>query len=457
MRSEQTLTIFYIALSILNGIGWGWFALASWKEKEKRAMRISLLLMAWGSIFFYLAIYFTNLIQSVIFFTILIASVIFLILFLLPIGKLSPVTALPSRRVDERTIMFARHRLKPGTPQYESYYADHPEHLKPDERTRARPGLFSPDSKHANPFSTASAEASFEITEALHQLVEGEPAAQKQPLTPQEAASYIKGMTKHFGAVEVGITELKPYHIYSHIGRGPGEYGAPVELDHRYAIAFTVEMDHTLVSTAPTGPVSVESAHQYVEAGKISVQLAQTIRTLGYPARAHMDANYRVICPPVARDAGLGEIGRISLLMTPALGPRVRLGVVTTDLPLQLDPPNRDPSVIDFCSICQKCAANCPSKSIPFGDRTEEEDGVLRWKMNDETCFAYWNQIGTDCAICMSVCPFSHPNTPLHNIVRWGIARSGFFRRVALWMDDFFYGKHPSPRKPQPWLGVNTN
>ncbi|MFQ6103859.1 MAG: hypothetical protein ACE5OP_06150 [Candidatus Glassbacteria bacterium] len=52
------------------------------------------------------------------------------------------------------------------------------------------------------------------------------------------------------------------------------------------------------------------------------------IRNLGYPARTHIDGNYRVVCPLVARDAGIGEIGRMGLLMTPRLGPRVRIAVV---------------------------------------------------------------------------------------------------------------------------------
>ena len=43
-------------------------------------------------------------------------------------------------------------------------------------------------------------------------------------------------------------------------------------------------------------------------AGQIAVQLAAFCRELGYPARAHIDANYQVIAPLVARDAGLGAI-----------------------------------------------------------------------------------------------------------------------------------------------------
>ncbi len=77
----------------------------------------------------------------------------------------------------------------------------------------------------------------------------------------------------------------------------------------------------------------MESAHQYVEAARTAIQLAAFIRNLGYDARAHIDGNYQVIAPLVARDAGLGEIGRMSLLITPKHGPRVRLAVVTTNMP----------------------------------------------------------------------------------------------------------------------------
>ncbi|MGW8226573.1 MAG: 4Fe-4S dicluster domain-containing protein, partial [Anaerolineales bacterium] len=159
------------------------------------------------------------------------------------------------------------------------------------------------------------------------------------------------------------------------------------------------------------------------------------------------------IAPLVARDAGLGEIGRMSLLMTPRQGPRVRLGVVTTDLELLVDGRVPDLSVIDFCTSCKKCAENCPSGSIPFEARQEVE-GAWRWRINPETCFLYWNVTGTDCGICMKVCPYSHPDSLPHNLLRWGIKRSGFIRRAALWMDDVFYGKKPAQKQGPKWTQV---
>jgi ferredoxin len=143
----------------------------------------------------------------------------------------------------------------------------------------------------------------------------------------------------------------------------------------------------------------------------------------------------------------------MGLLMTPRLGPRVRLGVVTTDLELVPDSPTRDAAVIDFCNVCRKCADNCPIRAIPFGER-EDCDGALRWRINADTCYRYWCVVGTDCGVCMTVCPYSHPDSSCHNLVRWGIRNSGFFRRAAYHMDNLFYGRKPSPRRSPEWTRV---
>ena len=249
----------------------------------------------------------------------------------------------------------------------------------------------------------------------------------------------------------MGIAELQPYHVYSHIGRGSGEYGAPITLTHRYAISFSVEMHHAMVGTGPAAPTVLESARQYVEAAKIAVELGNLVRSQGYPARAHIDGNYRVIAPLVARDAGLGEIGRMGLLMTATLGPRVRLGVVTTDLPLVPDDRSDDTSIIDFCRLCKKCADVCPVRAIPQDDR-KEIDGVLRWRINADLCYRYWCAVGTDCGRCMAVCPYSHPNNAMHNLARWAVQRSGVARRTMLWLDDLFYGRIPPPMPAPSWV-----
>jgi hypothetical protein len=35
--------------------------------------------------------------------------------------------------------------------------------------------------------------------------------------------------------------------------------------------------------------------------------------------------------------------------------------------------------------------------------------------------FGYYASVGTDCSICMGVCPYSRPNRGLHRLARWAI------------------------------------
>jgi reductive dehalogenase len=347
-----------------------------------------------------------------------------------------------SRRVDERDIMFARGRLHPDSSEFKAYYRMRPENLATDNRTRSLPGLLSPDAEMAEPLSFAAADACFNMTKALRDRVDGDVATVRRERSAEEWTAALTDLALGWGAKDVGVAELESAHIYTHIGRGTGTWGSEIQLDHRWALAFTVEMDHRAVAQAPEAPVVAESARQYVESAKIAIQLASVIRDQGWPARAHTDGNYRVIAPLVARAAGLGEIGRMGLLMTPRLGPRVRIGVVTTDIPLIPADQGDDLSVLDFCTICKKCATNCPVGAIPHGDRIEMDHG-RRWVIDDETCFRYWNAVGTDCATCMKVCPYSHPDNLMHTLVRKAIRISPGTRSLMLRMDDAVYGRKP--------------
>lgn len=384
---------------------------------------------------------------------VLLGIVAVLLLLFFPTGKMTHLNyAVPRGRIDERDIMFSRRLLEPGSEKYTAYYRENPGKKAADDAFRAQPGLLKPGSSYYTPYQFASADASFSTVEKLKPFVDGPVATRQQKPSPDKMTVYLKKWAKKLGALNVGVTELKDYHLYSVVGRGK-DYGKQVLLKHKYAVAFTVEMEKSMLDCAPKGPTVMESAQQYLASGAIAIQIAEFIRRLGYPARAHIDGNYRVVCPLVARDAGLGEIGRMGLLMTPKLGPRVRIAVVTTDLPLIPDEPFRDASVIDFCRMCKKCADACPARAISFEDR-QEINGVKRWQINQEACYTFWCVCGTDCGRCVSVCPYSHPDNLLHNFVRLGIRNSAVFRRVALRLDDFFYGRVPVSKQVPDWMKI---
>ncbi len=430
-----------------------WAAIVSWFEKEIRASKRLLGLAFLLPLPFLAASVFSFNYQNEIGIALLIVSAILLFLFIVPIGRKKLYRhAIPAYRIDERDTMFSRNELKPGTKEFEEYYQLNPGKKVSDDIFRSKAGLLKPGSSQYNAIQFASADASFETIAALKNKVDGEVAKIKVDIASPLISNYIKSWSHKLGANDCGITQLEPYHLYS-IGGRAERRNIPVINEHTFAIAFTVEMDKEMVDSAPTGSIVMESAQEYLESGIIAIQVAAFIRNLGYEARAHIDGNYQVVCPLVARDAGLGEIGRMGLLMTPKLGPRVRISVVTTNLPLVTDEVVGDSSIIDFCEKCKKCADSCPSQAISFEPR-KEIDGALRWQINQEACFTLWCYFGTDCGRCISVCPYSHDDNAMHNLVRIGLKNSSLFRSAALKMDDFLYGRKPAVAEVPDWMRI---
>lgn len=345
--------------------------------------------------------------------------------------------------------MFSRNELNPDTERYNNYYKEYPQHFENDEAFRVLPGLLSKKSRFYKTFPFKASASIFHTVDLLHPMVDG-PVNTEKTKDASRFNQFIGEWLKRNGALSIGYTKLKDYHWYSIGGRGD-RYGKAVEPKHSHAIVFTVEMEHDMVASAPKSSIIMESASRYLQAGVIAVQLAEFIRQNGFEARAHIDGNYQVVAPLVARDAGLGEIGRMGLLMGPELGPRMRIGVVTCNVDLPTHKRKFNDSIEDFCEKCKKCAINCPAQAI--SDESQKSiNGVKRWQINSEACFNYWSVAGTDCGRCMSTCPYSHPGTLLHNMVRWTIRHFPNFRYWAVKLDDFFYGSKPSAKKLPQWL-----
>ena len=371
-----------------------------------------------------------------------------------------------AQRFDEREQVFARERsIRPDSAEYESFYRSHPELEQLDSERRAAGGLLGTPGAIDRPGEVpnlAAMEAAFSIAPHFGKPQNHSPAvrlseADRPDISPEEAARRVKGFARQLGAGSAGITRINPLWVYSHRGEifydNWEDWGREISVDHTYAIVFAVEMDWEMVSTAPHTPSVAESALSYSKGAWISTQLAVFIANLGYAATANHSRHYDLLLTPAAVDAGLGEMGRFGYLITRELGPRVRLFAVTTDLPMVCDQPV-DIGVEDFCRICRKCAHCCPSASIPDGEQ-EEVNGSLRWKLTAETCFGYWAKVGTDCNVCMRVCPWSHPRTFPHRVVISLVVRNKWARRLFFLMDDLFYGKKPKPKAPPAWAKYN--
>lgn len=306
------------------------------------------------------------------------------------------------KQIDERVIMFSRMGLERGTKQYEDYYNEYPEHKEIDDHLRTLPNLCSEGTAMYNPKTVPMVDANFDIIDHLSTLCEVSPSNDVVNLKPDEATDMLKKLAIHYGADLVGITEMVPEHYYSI--RGRRHYGEKIERHHKYGIVIAMEMDKEMVNRAPKMASVIETSNIYLKLAVIGHQIAMYLSGIGYSARNHMDGNYLVVAPRVAVSAGLGVFGRHGLLLTPEYGSRIRLGVVTTDLPLIPDTVKQN-NLKALCDYCDKCVRTCPGKAIP----TEKKciDGVMRYKIVQEKCYEKWRSLGTDCGICLSSCPVS--------------------------------------------------
>ncbi len=351
---------------------------------------------------------------------------------------------------DERHNVFSRRDMKPGTPEYETLYRQYPEWEEVDRHYRSLPGLGNgvPDCDMA--MFRASNWLMIQFGEPG--MVDGTQVQKTVKLSPERATEKVKSFAQRLGADLVGISLMKPEYAYSRRGRmiySEEPWGSRIEVKHRYAISMGFREDPDMIKTGPYHGELLETGRVYGVSAVAAVILAQYIRLLGYPARAHHFRNYQVLPVPLAVEAGLGELGRCGFLLTKELGNCLRLSTVTTDLPLECDDPV-DIGVQDFCRMCRICAEACPSGSIPYGDKIMVR-GVEKWQMDPVSCITYWQKQGTDCGICIGSCPWTARNTWYHRAASELAGRSHLARALLLWLHPIIYGKY----KPQPlpdWL-----
>ncbi len=227
---------------------------------------------------------------------------------------------------------------------------------------------------------------------------DGAVAQRKKKLdNPKENTEFIKDLALDLGADMVGISKVKKEYFFK--GR---------ELDHNYAISLAMEMDFDKIQKSPGPPSATEVIRTYCMLGEITIRLAAKIRELGYPAFAHhprasRKRHARILHVPTAIEAGFGELGRHGLLITPKYGPRVRLGTVTTDLPLIPDSPISF-GVSLFCESCDICLKECEGNAIPKKKSTVR--GVKKHKVDPYKCGPFFAQYD-GCSVCMKVCTYN--------------------------------------------------
>ena len=212
---------------------------------------------------------------------------------------------------------------------------------------------------------------------------------------PNEMARHLKQKAKELGAGVVGITEIQPHDLYE-----------DTEIKHRYAISIGIPMRREEMQYVPHARSGLEVQRVYGEVARTAVELAEYIRSLGWPAFAYSDPRSTDILQiPLAIRAGLGQLGKHGSMICEEYGSNFRLSAVATDIPLTLDEPV-DIGVDDLCLGCRRCTIDCPPDAI--ADEKQWVRGEYRWYVDFDKCVPYFSTT-YGCAICIEVCPWSEP------------------------------------------------
>ncbi|MEM9048296.1 MAG: reductive dehalogenase domain-containing protein [Pseudomonadota bacterium] len=236
-------------------------------------------------------------------------------------------------------------------------------------------------------------------------LQDGEPAAVRTEIAPRTAADLVKATSYFLGVDAVGISRCPDWTWYSHDAAG-----APIDPPHDQAISMIIDQGYeTMEGASGDDWISVaQSMRAYLRFSLLGGVVAQQIRNLGYGAKAHTVLDGEVLQPPLLLLSGLGEVSRIGeVILNPFLGPRLKSGVVTTDLPMTHDKPI-DFGLQAFCEACNKCARECPSGAITAGPK-RMFNGYEIWKSDSQKCATYriTAEGGAMCGRCMKTCPWN--------------------------------------------------
>lgn len=233
----------------------------------------------------------------------------------------------------------------------------------------------------------------------------GPPGAGPRPSDAAENADLVKATAYWLGADAVGLSRCPDWAWYSHDAAGN-----PITPPHENAIALIIDQGfETMAGASGDDWISVaQSMRAYLRFSLIGGVLAQMLRNLGFAAKAHTVIDGDVLQPPILLLAGLGEVSRIGeVILNPFLGPRLKSGVITTDMPMTHDKPI-DFGLQKFCGSCNKCARECPSGAITAGPK-KMFNGYEIWKSDSQRCATYriTTPGGAMCGRCMKTCPWN--------------------------------------------------
>jgi len=188
-----------------------------------------------------------------------------------------------------------------------------------------------------------------------------------------------------------------------------GIFTSPRDLLDNYKCGISVAV--SIIPFAPYTNDTEDKAFDLLE--RVATEITRYIRKYGFNTYIIPPDKRISMKPPgywlasvshkaIAKTAGLGWIGKSSLLVTPNFGPRVCLITILTDMSLEYGVPMKNK-----CGACNLCIESCPVNAIKyceFEDHPNSINDILDVEKCGEWIDITWDK-GTICFKCISSCP----------------------------------------------------
>ena len=183
---------------------------------------------------------------------------------------------------------------------------------------------------------------------------------------------------------------------------------AKVTREYPFGISFALQYDLDAVDSLPhdelflpmKAEVDKKAKEVYAIAGALldSWGYRHTRISSGVPSGELPNLREALPQKTVATLAGLGWIGKSTLLVSADYGPRMRLGAMLTDGSFQTD----NPVTHSNCNDCNSCVDACPAGAIKGSNWSQ---GRERAELLDaRLCDEHFRQ-RNPCGLCLKACP----------------------------------------------------
>ena len=164
------------------------------------------------------------------------------------------------------------------------------------------------------------------------------------------------------------------------------------------AIVMTMKMWDEIIKESPSEKAKKMNSGLYEKFKEIAIILSKYLEEKGHETSLVIPNEELLNLPILAQEAGLGYIGKNKLLITPELGPQVKIAAILIDIenfPLSCE--NKHSWIIDYCKECEECIENCEEDSL-----TINENDLQKSYFDSEKCIASTQA----CTYCLEKCPF---------------------------------------------------